>query len=241
MGKRVYESILLGDWSKEEIDFLLKRFHKLRKSKKITLLCERFLNTPYKDSTLIGSKEVHEVFVINLKYVDCFTFIDYIEALRRSKSFLDFKENLKAVRYKKGKVSFKNRNHFFSDWFVYNKDRIKDITEEIGNKKAIKSKKILNDKGDGTFFLEGIKCKKRIISYIPTDYINSIIKKLKTGDYIGIYSEKKGLDVSHVGIYIKEKGKSLFFHASSNKGKVIKEDFIDYLKDKKGIILLRPL
>jgi CRISPR/Cas system-associated endoribonuclease Cas2 len=241
MVKRVFESIFLGDWSKEEIDCLLKKFSRLRQSKKIALLCERFLNTPYKDSTLIGNKEVPEVFVINLKYVDCFTFIDYIEALRRSKSFLDFKENLKTVRYKKGKISFKNRNHFFSDWGVYNKDRIKDVTEEIGDKKVIKTKKVLNDKGDGTFFLDGIKCKRRIVTFIPVNYINSIIKRLKTGDYIGIYSEKKGLDVSHVGIYIKERGKGLFFHASSKKGKVIKEDFIDYLKDKRGIIVLRPL
>jgi len=63
------------------------------------------------------------------------TFIEYIEALRLSNSFEDFKENLKKVRYKSGEVAFENRNHFFTDWVEFNANVIDDATKEIGSEK----------------------------------------------------------------------------------------------------------
>jgi hypothetical protein len=66
---------------------------------------------------------------------------------------------------------------------------------------------------------------------------------MKTGDYVGIYSEKEGLDVSHVGIIIKEKDAVNLRHTSSLKKhrEVIDEDFKEYLKNKPGIIALRTV
>lgn len=235
------ETINLGKWSIEKINSLLKKSTKFKNPEdKIPFICKQFLDTPYK-RTLIGSMDKKESFVINLAGMDCFTLIDYVEAMRLSGSFKEFRENLRRIRYKRGHVCYKSRRHFFTDWSSYKKNTVIDVTKKIGSDLALRVIKRLNLKDDKSFFLEGIAPKKRIIYYVPTKDIDKIINNLKTGDYIGIYSEKDGLDVSHVGIYIKERGQCLFYHASSKKGKVVKESFLKYLEGKKGIIVLRPV
>jgi len=62
----------------------------------------------------------------------------------------------------------------------------------------------------------------------------------QTGDYIGIYSDLPGLDVSHVGIVVKDGPNINFRHASSAARKVIDEDFSEYIAGKPGIVVLRP-
>ena len=180
--------------------------------------------------------------MINLEGVDCFTFLDYIESMRLSSSFHEFKENVKKVRYQKGAVSFEKRNHFFTDWREFNATSVDDVTEQIGGKTVIRVKKLLNKKADGTCFLPGIQPKERFIHYIPVNAIDDLmIKRLKTGDYIGIYATDKGLDVTHVGIFIQEGDKIYLRHASSIEEyrKVIDQNFKDYIAKKPGIIVFR--
>ncbi len=237
-------NILLGNWTRDKLDRRINESSKIKDvGLRINFLSREFLDMDYKEATLIGDTNRPEVFVINLEGVDCFTFIDYIEAVRLSVSFSEFQENLKKVRYRSGKVAFENRNHFFTDWREFNPDFVGDVTEQIGAQKTKHITKILNRKEDGTYFLQGIHPEHREIKYIPSDAVDdSVINKLQTGDYAGIYSETQGLDVTHVGIIIKE-GDSIYLrHASSEKkhGKVIEQDFGNYISDKPGLIVLRP-
>jgi hypothetical protein len=236
--------ILLGKFSQEELDHIIRESSKIKAvGKRIDFLSRQFLGLDYVESTLIGDINTPEVFVINMEGVDCFTFIDYIEAMRLADSFSEFKNNLKKIRYSSGRVAFKNRNHFFTDWIEFNSDFVTDVTEKIGDKKFIRVIKTLNEKENGIYFLPGIKPFQRQITYIPSDRIDEpIINKLRTGDYIGVYSKIKGLDVSHVGIIIKDNDKVYLRHASSLKiyRKVIDQDFKKYISDKPGIIVLRP-
>src|SRR4030043_2221250 len=129
------ETIILGKWTKEELDRLLYKSSQIKiVGKRIEFLSRQLIGLDYKESTLTGNINTPEVFVINLEGVDCFTFIDYIEAMRLSRSFSKFKVNLKKVRYKSGKVAFENRNHFFTDWREFNSDFIQDVTKKIGSK-----------------------------------------------------------------------------------------------------------
>ncbi|HKN18715.1 MAG TPA: N-acetylmuramoyl-L-alanine amidase-like domain-containing protein, partial [Dissulfurispiraceae bacterium] len=83
----------------------------------------------------------------------------------------------------------------------------------------------------------------RDIEYIPSNAMaDKLVDNLETGDYIGIYSATPGLDVSHVGIFIKTGGEAYLRHASSAKQqrKVIDQDFKSYIKTKQGVIVLRP-
>jgi len=238
------ELISLGAWTPEKLDSILYESTKINDvGLRIDVLSKHFLGTPYKDSTLIGNINISEVFVINLESVDCFTFIEYIESMRLSSSFHEFKENLKKVRYRNGKISFENRNHFFTDWCEYNAVFIDDITEQIGGKKVIQVKKELNKKDDETYFLPGIQPRGRLINYLPSNAIDdAIIDELRIGDYIGIYSEKQGLDVSHVGIFIREKNNIYLRHASSlqEHRQVIDDNFKNYILNRPGIIVFRP-
>jgi len=237
------EVILLGKWTPDKLDILLRESSGIGDTgQQIEFLSEQFLGMPYQESTLIGDVNTSEILVMNLKAVDCFTFLDYVESMRRSSSFDEFRENLRKVRYRGGEVNFKNRNHFFVDWCEFNSNFIDDITGQLGGKKVIAVMKLLNQKDDGTYFLPGIQHREKLITYIPVNMIDdSILSQLRTGDYIGIYSEKQGLDVSHVGIVIKEENKTYLRHASSHKEyrKVVDQDFSDYIADKPGILVFR--
>jgi hypothetical protein len=239
------ELIVLGRWTEKKLDHLLKESSKINDcGARINFLSRQLLNTQYKESTLIGDIKTPEIFIINLEYIDCFTFLDYVEAMRISGSFIEFKDNLRKVRYRSGRVDFVNRNHFFTDWKEFNQNLVTDVTEFVGSGRSRGAKKTLNKRDDKTSFIEGIPYRDREIIYIPCKDIDDVvIEKLKTGDYIGIYSQKQGLDVSHVGIIIKEGNTVSFRHASSSKShrKVIDEGFKNYIKNKPGIVVLRPM
>jgi hypothetical protein len=240
------ESFILGRWTEKILNAMMREAAEiLDAGEGIAFISEKFLGLPYQEKTLIGDIKTTEVFVINLSAVDCFTFLDCVEAMRLSASFSEFKENLRRVRYKTGKVAFENRNHFFSDWAIFNAELVDDVTREIGGENTIKVNKTLNVKQDGMHFVPGIQPRDIAMSYIPSQHIHE--DKLKTGDYVGIYSEKAGLDVSHVGIIIKNENSSLITHhsslllrhASSVQRKVVDEDLKKYMHVKPGLIVLR--
>jgi len=234
--------IFLGTWTEEKIDGIIKRAYTIDDpGEKIGFISRFFLNTAYKGFTLIGSKDIEEELVVDLSGMDCFTFIDYVEAMRLARSYEDFLKRLKRIRYRNGNKGFIWRNHFFTDWIENNSDFVDDVTRIIGGKKTRSVKKILNLKEDGSLFLDGIDIKERKINYITVKDLKTFKDRLKTGDYIGIYTETKGLDVSHVGIVIKE-DTLIFRHASSKPDvmAVIDEDFEIYMEGKEGIIILRP-
>ncbi len=210
---------------------------------RINIISEKFLGTPYEANTLVGDAETPEELTVYLAGLDCFTYIDYVEAARLSDSYDTFLDELQHTRYKEGVVGFERRNHFFSDWTEYNSDQVSDVTEEVGGDAAIVVEKQLNQKKDGGVFLEGIPIVARTITHIPTAAItDEIVGSLRTGDYIGIYTDIDGLDVTHTGIFIRNDSGIYLRHASSREGaqKVIDDDFLTYLKNTPGIVVYRP-
>ena len=141
------EKILLGTWSEKKLDGLIADAAKIKDiGERIVLLSGQFIGMPYKESTLIGDTTTPETLVINIEAFDCFTFLDCVEAMRLSRSFVDFHENLIRIRYKEGIVGYERRNHFFTDWSLHNTDFVQDRTKEIGNKKIKTVTKNLNCK-----------------------------------------------------------------------------------------------
>ena len=235
------ESIVLGTWTVEEIETLMEQAgQKDKTGAKIDFLSESFLETPYAENTLGGSKNHKEALTVNFSGVDCFTYLDYVEALRLSVNFEEFKKKLTLVRYKDGQVEWEKRKHFFSDWVSVNHRNAYDVTRQIGGKTAITLTKRLNRKTDDSLWLPGLPVVTREISYIPSEKINSeTLKTVETGDYLGIYSDKDGLDVTHTGIAVRKDDGVYLRHASSIHKKVVDEKLTSYISKKPGLLIYR--
>ena len=232
-------------WTSNILDNIMREAARITDTgERIGFISRQFLNTPYKESSLIGSLTVPEDLVIDLEGMDCMTFIEYVEAMRLSGTYAEFTINLRMVRYKKGIDAYESRRHFFTDWVGHAPQTVEDVTTIVGGVKTVKVRKRLNLNSDGTYILPGIGITEREISCMPVDAIdNIVIEQIKTGDYAGIYCDKDGLDVTHAGIIIKDENDVYLRHASSRKDtyKIVDENLIKYLTGKNGLIILRVI
>ena len=207
----------------------------------ISRVSSTFLSTPYQADTLIGGPDTTEVLVANFNGVDCFTLTDYVQALTRSHNQKSFLHNLAEVRYTRGNVDYLSRRHFFSDWFATKPRNARDVTSVISPEYVVADKQ-LNLKSDGGEYIPGLGIRHRKINYIPgKDISQQMLDRLKTGDYVGVYSPLEGLDVSHVGIVVRHDGQVWFRNASSLGAyrKVVDSPFQEYMRQKPGIVVLR--
>ncbi len=208
----------------------------------IVALSEAFLGTPYAENTLIGGPGQPEKLVTDLSRLDCFTFLDAVEAMRRSAHDAEFATQLRQVRYRDGLVSYRHRRHFFSDWVADRDTMVIDASRVIGQGRTARRIKHLNLRKDGSLWLPGIDIVERAIDYIPTGQIDEqVLAALQSGDYLGVYSDADGLDVSHTGIVVKKNGHVRLRHASSRADikRVVDEDLLSYLAGKPGIVVYR--
>ncbi|MGK2889245.1 MAG: DUF1460 domain-containing protein [Candidatus Malihini olakiniferum] len=207
----------------------------------ISCVSSAFLGTPYKAGTPIGGVDIPEALVADFNGVDCFTLADYVEALARSHEQKTFLHNLIKTRYVDGKVNYLSRRHFFSDWFATEPRNARDVTSDI-SPTVIIAEKQLNRRPYGGEYVQGLGTYSRKISYIPGKAINKqVLNRLKTGDYVGVYSLLKGLDVSHIGIVVRHDGQIWFRNASSlaSNRKVVDSQLMEYMHSKPGIVVLR--
>lgn len=224
---------------KIELNKIFNEILKLRDEEKIIKISEYFINIPYNKGSISETAEREELLTIDFEGVDCMTFLEYVEALRLSYDYESFIHNLKRVRYFNGVVKFENRRHFFSDWDSIT--TLKNVTSEIGESYYKTTFKELNKINEQKKWIEGLPTKFKRIEYIPKNSIFNIIDKLDSVFYCGFYTFKEGLDVTHIGIIIKEKYSLILRHASSIKGKVVDETFTEYAMSKEGIIIYKPI
>lgn len=202
-----------------------------------------FLGTPYVADTLGGGAGLPEQLVVRFDAVDCFTFLDYVEALRRSAIPAEFQQRLAEVRYRDGRVAWDTRRHFFTDWTHAPEGLVADVTAEVGGKQTRTAHKQLNRKGTDGLYLAGIAVRERVVQFIPGAALDAVVfARLRPGDYLGIYSPDPGLDVTHAGIVVRAGGRLMLRHASSRQAerRVVDSPLGNYLAGKPGIIVLRP-
>lgn len=220
-----------------------------------------FLGKPYVAHTL--EKEGNEKLVINLREVDCTTFVENVTALTRiikagKTEFTDFCNELKNIRYRDGKLDgYPSRLHYFSDWIVNNekKGTVTVISNQIGSKDFDSKVGFMSANPDKYMqlsnkdFVQKIKEQEELIAnyklkYIPKEDIDKVKDKVSDGDIVGISTTVNGLDIAHVGFVIFVDGSLNFMHASSLKKEVVISDISlkDYLMKKSkqdGILLCR--
>jgi hypothetical protein len=220
-----------------DLNIHIKRAHKLPWQERIAYLSALFLDTPY---TLVQRNHYPKAkgLIIQLDGVDCMSYVEYIEALARSKSLREFPKKLRFVRYRNGIVDDGAKRHFFTDWI---ENGYGNIAPLIAPNKAKEVRKLLNADRQ----IAAVAPFWRTFSYIPSHaFDEKLFSRLQTGDIVGAYAAKPSqhwLDVTHMGIIIVKDGIPYFRNASSLRryNKVVDIPLQDYLKRVPGILVLR--
>ncbi len=247
-----------------EINALLEKGLKSGKktaNELVSFYAYELLGRPYVAHTLEGEKEM---LTINIDELDCTTFVETLYALARTTlnerySWRDYANNLEDIRYRGGHIDgYASRLHYISEWTVDNTSRgnIVEITKEVpGAKELVKTINFMSThrdsypslKDDDTYnkiknYEEGYRNHKTY--YLKKEQLNGkdIRNAVHEGDLVGLVCKTPGLDISHMGMVVKnDKGELVVIDASMSGGKVMKEPkaIVEYLRPKKGVIGVR--
>lgn len=201
---------------------LLKESSELPSDKKIELISQRLIGTPFKESSIGENEGIDSDPIINLEYVDCVTFVEYVIAFVNSSNIEEFESHIRSLRYADREISFENRMHLPDfQWFL-NAQRyeyIKDITSLVGKTYTKKIKKYQKR----PFYINRqlIETSKLIsdtveIKYIPYDKLNAVYNTIPSHSIIRIIREDSPRPylTTHMGIVI-QKGKVKYLRHSS--------------------------
>jgi len=221
-------------------------------------VAEQFMKVQYMPHTLEIENE--EKLIINLRQLDCTTFLENVVALSKciqenKTTFADYAQILQQIRYRNGKIDrYPSRLHYFTDWILDNQQKglLDIVSNEIGSADFDTKVNFMSTHPESykqlasTQFLDEIKKQEAKISlaklkYIPKDELRSLENKIQDGDLLALATNIKGLDISHVAIAKHHNGRLHFLHASMTNKEVelSKMPLADYLiKSKKSTGLL---
>ena len=204
-----------------------------------------FLGTPYVAKTLDKTNE--ENLVVNLRELDCTTFVENCLAIARTvksskPNFKQFITELEKIRYRNGKMDgYVSRLHYFSEWISDNESKrlLDDVTFQLGGIRMPINLNLMSTKPEA-------ELSARIFFYIPTAKFGDAEADIQDGDIAAMTSPIEGIDVLHVGLMFRNQNRIYFLHASSTQKKVVitEEPFEQYLSESKrssGIMIARPL
>ncbi|MDR1981266.1 MAG: DUF1460 domain-containing protein [Tannerellaceae bacterium] len=222
-----------------------------------------FLGTPYVASTL---EKEPERLIVNLRGMDCTTFVEYVIALSRTlndpnPSFDRFCRHLQTLRYREGVISgYAARLHYMTDWIYENERKgiVKDMAKELGGDVFPLRLDFMSThpdsyrqlKGDPLSVREMEQVERRIngrtCHYLPKARIAAFTDRIKPGDIVCFTTTIKGLDVTHAGIIMQVGGRLTFIHASTSAKRVAVYEgslktYLEKGKSTSGILVARPL
>ena len=222
-----------------------------------------FLETPYVGHTLEVGDE--ERLVINLRELDCTTFMESCVALSyalqmNTPTFDDYCKILERIRYRAGVLNgYVSRLHYTTDWIADNvaKGFVEDINQKIGGEPFNVQVSFMSSNPDSYKHLKGqpertarIKQIEESINrrgtyhYIPKEKIPLLQEQIQSGDIIGFTTSTKGMDISHIAIAYWRGEQLTFIHASSTAKKVIVDndsifEYCNKIRSNTGIVVLR--
>ncbi|MCC8170236.1 MAG: DUF1460 domain-containing protein [Parabacteroides sp.] len=222
-----------------------------------------FSGTPYVAATL--EKEPEQL-VINLREMDCTTFVETVLALARTVrgdtlSFDAFTRELQNIRYYNSLIDgYASRKHYFTDWIQANEQQgiVADRTREAGGVPWHVQVSFMSEHPDKYKQLAADPVQVKLIrareteinarpyTYIPKEKIAEAAAHIRNGDILSFTTTIAGLDVSHTGYAYWKDGTLTFIHASSTGRRVIvnPRPLIDYtagIRSNSGIRIARPL
>ena len=207
-----------------------------------------------------------ERLIVNMRGLDCVSFYENALVLARCikkdmMNFDEYRRELTFIRYRGGIIDgYPSRLHYTSDYFFDNvkKGVWRDVTRETG---GIPYEKTINFMSshpeqyrqlrENPALVEQIRQQeeeitKRAKYFLPKDKINANIDKIHSGDILGITTDITGLDVSHIGIAVRQNGALHLLHApaAGKKVEVSELGLAEYLARNKrhtGMMIARAI
>ncbi len=211
---------------------------------RVAFFADEFLGTPYAAHTL---EREPEMLTIRLDSLDCTTYAETVLALaqtagQRRHSWRDFVYNLRRLRYRGGEVDeYASRLHYIADWAMDNIHRgnitdgcrvfprvhylVKNIDFMSRHRESYPA---LADSATYARIrqIEGGYRNHRFPYIKSSDLGNrDICDAFHSGDVVALVCNVKGLDVTHMGVVVRDRDGILHLqHASMSKGRVVRED-----------------
>ena len=196
------------------------------------------INTPYEIFKL--GEEVDPDPIIRLDVSDCTAHVLSTLAFAPEKTFADAKQKMIEIHYKtdslgKKSPTYTTRWHYTSDRITANPYTI-NITDSLFKKEQLTRMNLtLNKKEDGSEFLKLNWNQTAKFYYIPSDLIDrSLLDKLPGVSGVAFVKnsyKKLGILIAHEGMILENK---ILLHASSEAGKTVEVDFMDYYFRESG-------
>lgn len=212
--------------------------HELEVPEAIARLGRHFVGTRYVPFTLEAEGE--ERLVVNLRALDCVTFIENMMALTwfvrsaepsiledRDRAMELYEGFLEDVRYRGGELEgYPSRLHYFTEWLSDNDARglVRLRTREVGGVPTDERIDFMTENRDSYRQLADPEVWERIGEierhlssmeryYVPEDRIAEVADRIETGDIIAATSSIDGLDVAHTGLALWIDGELHLMHA----------------------------
>jgi cell wall-associated NlpC family hydrolase len=222
-----------------------------------------FIGTPYVAHSLEAEGPEH--LVVNLRGLDCTTFVESVFALSRcvklgTTTFDAYRTQLTKIRYRDGVIAgYPSRLHYFLDWIGNNETKhlVKNVTHELGGVAITKPidfmtthREAYKQLADESFIPPIAEAENRLsskpYSVINKTRIAAVENQIHNGDIIALATSVKGIEISHVGLAVRT-GKTIkFLHAPLSGGSVTESerslaDYVEGISKATGIMVVRPL
>src|SRR5205814_491070 len=145
-------------------------------------------------------------FTVALQHFDCVTFVETVLAFAQSRNTTEFLERLRNIRYASGKIEWKRRNHYMTEW-IRNNVRLGSVARIPHFKGTREKERLLN-------VVPGLAARRMRFACVPKSKLRQSADKFRTGDLIFFASTRSHLDVFHCGILINNGAGLMMRHAS---------------------------
>ncbi|HET9715001.1 MAG TPA: N-acetylmuramoyl-L-alanine amidase-like domain-containing protein [Pseudolabrys sp.] len=203
-------------------------------SERIAFISGALKGTRYLADTLVGGPRRPERFVLYDDAFDCVTFCETVLAAAIADSPSGFPSALRFIRYHNGFISWRTRNHYFSEWARHNIES--GICRPIEMDGAIRIEK-------DVFWHRALGRRHFSMIGVPRAAFWAGSAALQKGDIIGFITRRPNLDYFHVGfIVFGENGELLLRHASQRHRMVLDERMDDFMTANhvRHVTVLRP-